>query len=408
MRILIGLLAIVACLFLIQASARFGLSRLLARSALLADSVPVADEAVRLSPSDPDTHRTRATVLTRQRQYAEAVKSLEAATRLRSRDDVLWLELGNAREEVGDTAGALAAFDQAVRWAPHYAHTHWQRGNLLLRMGRTAEAFGELRSAAAANRSYLPGLIDLAWGISRGDAKAAEELISINNDTERFELIRFLARKGNGKEVIAQLRQLTSPPEKGQKDEIVALLFAAKAYTEAFDIGASSPYFRIPSVVNPGFEDSRILTEPGFGGWYLTPGHSKIKLAIDVNEKFSGNSSLQLNFDGEWNPGTQLLSQTVLIEPGRVYPLTFSLKTKDLVTGGPLMLTVNDATNGQLMGRSENFPSTNSWVRLTFDFTTLETSRAAVIRLHRSDCDSSPCPIFGTLWLDDISIAASK
>ena len=408
MRIVIGVLAIVACLFLMQASARFGFSRLLARYALIADSVPAADEAVRLSPSDPDAHRTRAVVLTRQRQYAEAVKSLESATTLRTRDDVLWLELGQAREEVGDTASALAAFDQAVRWAPHYAHTHWQRGNLLLRMGRTAEAFAELRDAATANRSFLPNLIDLAWGISREDAKAAADLIGIKDDTERLAFIRFLATKGEGREVTDQIKLLSAPVSQGDKDQIVRQLFNAKAFDEAFELWSPSPFVRTPTVFNAGFEDSKILNEPGFGGWVLTPGHTKSKLAIDISEKFSGNSSLQLNFDGEWDPGTPLLSQTVLVMPATTYPLEFSIKTKDLATGGPLMLTVNDAESGQLLGKSENFPSTNSWVRLTFEFTTLETSKAAVIRLQRSNCDSTPCPIFGTLWLDEVSIVPTK
>lgn len=408
MRILVGLLGIAVCLFLMQASARFGFSRLLARSALIANSVPVADEAVRLSPSDPDAHRTRAILLTRQKQYAEAVKSLESATSLRYRDDYLWLELGNAREEVGDTAGALTAFDRAVQWAPHYAHTHWQRGNLLLRMGRTAEAFGEMRNAVDANHSYLPSVIDLAWGISRGDAKASEELIRIKDDRGRLALIRFLAKKGKGPEARTQIQLLSTPLSKQDKDEVVNLLFAAKAFPDAFELWTPSQQFRVPSIFNSGFEESQILTGPGFGGWFLTPGQSKVKVAIDVAEKFAGASSLQIKFEGEWDPGTPLLSQTILVTPATAHPITFSIKSKDLATGGPLMLTVNDAENGQLLGKSENFPSTDSWVTLNFEFTTLATSNAAVIRLQRGNCSSSPCPIFGTLWLDEILIGASR
>ena len=117
--------------------------------------------------------------------HVEAVNSLETATRLRYCDDYLWLELGNTREEIGETQGALAALDQAVRWAPYYAHTHWQRGNLLLRMGRTAEAFTELRQAAAINRGYQPNLIDLAWSISRENGGIAEKLSGIKDDKDR-------------------------------------------------------------------------------------------------------------------------------------------------------------------------------------------------------------------------------
>ncbi|HJU94027.1 MAG TPA: carbohydrate binding domain-containing protein [Pyrinomonadaceae bacterium] len=408
MRVLIGILAIVACLFLMQAAARFGFSRLIARYALIANSTPAADEAVRLNPSDPDTHRTRAIVFTRLRQPAEAVKSLEAATSLRYRDDYLWIDLGNAREEVGDASGALVAFDQAVRWAPHYAHTHWQRGNVLLRMSRTAEAFDELRTAVDANPSYLPSMIDLAWGISREDVDATDKLLAIKDDTERLALIRYLANKGKGNEVKGQLRLLSAPLSNEDKEEVVRRLFTARAFSDAFDLGTPSIESRTPSVFNAGFEDSKILNEPGFGGWFRSPGQAKIRMAIDVSEKSGGSKSLQLIFDGEWNPGTPLISQTVLVAPNTIYPVSFSIKTKELATGGPLMLTVNDASSGELLGKSDNFPSTDSWVTLNFEFTTLETSKAAIIRLQRSNCDSSPCPIFGTVWLDDISIGQSR
>src|SRR6185369_17881676 len=161
MRVGLSLLAIALCLFLIQASARFGFSRLLTRYALITHSTAVADAAIQLTPSDPDAQRARAATLNDQQQHGEAANSLAAAVALRYRDDYLWIELGNTREEIGDTTGALAALDQAVHWAPYYAHPRWQRGNLLLRMNRTDQAFADLRQAATANPKYFPNLIDL-------------------------------------------------------------------------------------------------------------------------------------------------------------------------------------------------------------------------------------------------------
>ena len=402
MRIAISALAIAACLFLIQVTARIGFSRLLSRYALLENSLPAADEAVRISPSDSETHRARATVLSRLQMPDEAVKSLEAATSLRSRDDLLWIELGNTREELGDTQGALAAMDQAVRWAPHYAHTHWQRGNLLLRMGRFDEAFAELRIAAAANRNYLPNLIDLAWGISRADIKTTQNLIQIKNDTERLALIRFLARNGKGKETLDQIHLLQAPLPVDTKNELARLLFAAKSFRDAFDVWRTAD--QKPALFNGGFEEQLVLSDAGFGGWILSPDQTKTKLAIDVSQKFAGTKSLQITFDGNWPPGAPLLSQTFVVEPSKTYRVTFSLKTKDLVTGGPPIFTVNDAVTNQLLGQSENFPSTGSWSKLSFDFTTLATSEAAVIRLQRNNCEPAPCPIFGVVWLDEITI----
>lgn len=369
MRPAFTLLAIGLCLFLIQASARFGFTRLLTRYALISNSIDVANEAVQLSPSDPEAQRARAAILNRLQMPGEAVKSLELAATLRYRDDYLWIELGNTKEELGNTAGALAAMDQAVRWAPYYAHTHWQRGNLLLRAGRPDDAFAELRIAAAANQTYFPNLMDLAWGVSGGDAKAAEDLIDIRSDSERTAWIRFL--------------------------------IASKAYREAFALWGQTG----SSILNGGFEEPLILSDTGYG-WFVSPEY-KNRLAIDVSERFEGARSLQINLDGNWPPSTPLLSQIVLVEPATTYRVSFSVKTKDLITGGPPVLIVSDSKNNQL-GKSENLPTaTTTWTSLDFVFTTLPTSQAAVIRLQRNNCDSS-CPIFGTLWLDQFRIEQTK
>ena len=404
MRVAFTLLAIGLCLFLIQASARFGFSRLLTRYALTSNSVSAADEAVQLSPTDPEAHRTRAVVLNRLQMPGEAVKSLEIAATLRYRDDYLWLELGNTKEELGNTAGALAAMDQAVRWAPFYAHTHWQRGNLLLRMGQPVDAFAELRNAAAANQTYFPNLIDLAWGVSRGDVKATEDLIGVSNDNERLALIRYLAVKGEGNEALDQLRLLSTPLSAEKIKEIVHLLLTARAFREAFEfLGGSDT-----SILNAGFEEPFVLNDTGFG-WIVTPQQTRHRLAVDVSEELEGTKSLQISLDGDWTPSTPLLSQTIIVEPERTYRVFFSVKTRDLVTGGPPVIIVSDATNNQLLGKSENLPTaTSPWRQLSFDFTTLPTSQAAVISLQRNNCDSSTCPIFGTLWLDQFRIEQTK
>jgi tetratricopeptide (TPR) repeat protein len=401
------ILAIGLCLFLIQASARFGMSRIFARYAPVTNSIEIADVAIQFAPSDPEAHRARATILNRLQNPDEADESLETATRLRYRDDSLWIELGNTREEAGDTQGALAALDQAVRWAPHYAHTHWQRGNLLLRMGQANEAFTELRTAAAANRRYAPNLIDLAWNISRNDLKTTQALLDIKTDNERLAFIYYLAKYGKGSEALDQIRLLTTPLSTENKNELARLLFDSKAFSQSFGLSYPLAKYPEPLVMNPGFEAPLALNDSGFG-WIIAP-PQRNRLAIDISEKFEGAKSLKINLDGAWTPGTTLLSQTFIVDPAATYRMSFAVKTKDLVTGGPPLLVVNDATNDQLLAKSENFPTaTTSWTKLTLDFTTLPTSQAVIIRLARSNCDSSPCPIFGTLWLDEFSVEQTK
>ncbi|HEU4871405.1 MAG TPA: carbohydrate binding domain-containing protein, partial [Pyrinomonadaceae bacterium] len=331
-----------------------------------------------------------------------AARSLESAVALRYRDDYLWIELGNTREDLGDTSGALAALDQAVRWAPYYAHTHWQRGNLLLRMNRSTEAFADLRQAAAANQKYLPNLIDLAWGISKGDVKTTEALVAIDNDTERLAFIRYLAGKGKGKDVIDQLQHLTTLRSTEANNELARLLFASKSFRDASILAHATT----STFVNGGFEDPLVLNDVTFG-WVVAPEY-KNHLAVDVSEKLEGAKSLQINFSGNWAAGTALLSQTLVLEPEQTYRVSFAIKTKDVVTGGPPFIAVRDATNNQLLGKSENFPTaTNPWLTLNFEFTTQPNSQAAIVRLERNNCDAT-CPIFGTLWLDQFLIEQTK
>ena len=392
-----------------QASLRYGMARIFVRYADFTNSVLAADEAIRIAPLDPEAHRVRAIVLNRLRERREAAESLESAVSLRYRDDYLWIDLGNTREEIGDTENALAAMHQAVRWAPYYAHTHWQRGNLLLRMQRPSEAFRELRVAATANPAYLKQLIDLAWGISRGDIKTTETLLAINDDILRLDLIRFLARKGEGRDVLDQIRSLNNPLSKQNKDELVKLLFVAKAYRAAYALWRDPDDFksRKPWFVNGGFEEPFSVDDSAFG-WLISP-EVKGAFVVDVGERSGGNKSLLMRLDGNWPPGTSSLSQTFLVDPNQKYRISFGAKAKELVTGGPPVLVVYDANTNQLLGKSQTLPSgTTSWVRSSFDFTTQSATEAAVIRLQRENCDSSPCPIFGNLWIDEFVVESAE
>src|ERR1051326_7349609 len=88
----------------------------------------------------------------------------------------------------------------------------------------------------------------------------------------------------------------------------------------------------------------------------------KNHLAIDVSEKQHGTKSLQINLDNSWPPGTPLLSQTFIVNAGNTYRLSFAVKTKDLVTGGPPVIVITDATSNQFLGKSESFPTaTTPW-----------------------------------------------
>ena len=401
-RLILAFVAIGVCLLLMQSAARIGFSRLLSRYAVSANSLPAADQAIRLTPDDPEAHRARGIVLTRSRNFTDAEASLETAATLRPGDAGLWLALGNTREDLGDRAGALAAFNQAVNAAPYYGQTHWQRGNLFLRLERYDEAIADLRQAATSDRRLLPNVIDLMWGLTGGSAKRTEELLQINNDQDRLEFVRFLARKGKGVEVAEQILSLNASLSEQNKEELIRLLVASRKFRDAFGLWkGSAAAASTGGLVNGGFEEPLGLKNSSFG-WLVAEARAKVRFAVDVSQRFSGNKSLQITFNGEWDPA--LLSQTIVLEPGR-YRITFAAQTKDLVTGGPLRMAVANMTSNLTIGSSEAFPpASESWQVLGVEFTMPGDAEAVEIRLARDTCVTSPCPIFGVVWLDEFTI----
>jgi tetratricopeptide (TPR) repeat protein len=397
-RVAVSLLAIGVCLLLMREAARIGFSRLLTRYALTTSSLEAADQAVQLTPADPDAHRARALILNRFRRTAEAEASLEVATGLRAGHADLWIELANAREELGDNEGALAALNQAVRSAPYYAQTHWQRGNLLLRMNRYDEAFVDLREAAARNRKYFPTLIDLTWGLT-ANAEKSDAFLQLRDDNDRLEFARFLARKGRGVDVVDQIRLLSGPLSDENRNELMRLLSASRSPGEI--VGVLIESRKVDEIINSSFEEPLSVND-STPGWTISQAR-KPRLAVDVSEKLSGERSLQVTFDGEWDPGTPLLSQRIVVQAGVKYRLSFGVRTKDLVSGGAPRIVLTDGKNNQLLAKSDPFPSSSvTWLETKVEFTAA--SESVVISFARDNCASSPCPIFGTVWLDKFSL----
>jgi hypothetical protein len=180
------------------------------------------------------------------------------------------------------------------------------------------------------------------------------------------------------------------------------LLLAAKSFNEPFSLWAGTA--KVGEIVNGGFEEPLLLNNSALG-WIVSRTQPKTKLAVDVSERFAGERSLQIALDGEWDVGEPLLSQTIAVTVAQRYRLSFAVKTKELVTGGPPRIVLFDAKSNQILGKSDAFPATtNSWQQMNVELTTPPAAEAVVIRLTRDSCASSPCPIFGVVWLDNFSL----
>jgi hypothetical protein len=409
MRTVIPVACLLGCLFCLWIAARGGVSRFYSTYAAYSVQLDDAETAVRFSSSDPEAHLIRAAILKGAGRLDEAVREYEQSVALRPRDYVLWLELGLARDEAEDQRGAINALREAVRLAPDYAAPRWQLGNILLRSGNINDAFSEMRRAAASNPAFLPQLIDLAWTIYQGDVAAVERVVQPQTIAARLALARFAARHGKVADAARIFRALGDMAAEDRRAFLVELL-AAKQFNVAYEVWSTAPgrseHQSNPSFTDGGFEEQINLDEPGFG-WQIARNLPALKVSLDQTQPRQGRNSLRLDWSGDANPASPVVSQTVLVEPNARYRLRFSVRTEELVSGGLPFIAVVDAASldSHALAQSDPFPSkTTQWQEESVDFTTGKDAQAVVVILQRQSCSRNPCPIFGRVWVDDFSL----
>jgi len=409
-RIAIGLFGVIACAFGIWQAARIGVARTLAEYASVANDRDAAARAVHILPSDAETHATRGLVLQHTENYPDAIRELERAVQLRPHDYFQWMILGVTRDLNGDTNGALEALRQSIALAPSYAKAHWQLGNLFLRQGQTDEAFKELRFASSSDSTFLPNVIDLAWGISRNDSARTIEAIQPQTDSTRIALALFFAQHKQGSAALDQFRALKSLSDERVHD-LVHELLAAKLFPEAYEVWARlhNTTTSTSSLLNGSFEDEVAVGQNGFG-WQIPAEPSNTTISIDPSQFQSDAKSLRIDFHGNSKPTDGLASQFAIVKPETRYQLNLYSTSKDFVSAAPPVVTVIDAADEKnILARSSSLASdSNGWRAISIDFTTGKATKAIIIRLSRQECTSDPCGAFGSLWVDSFALSEQR
>lgn len=401
-RIMLRPAIILAFLLLTWFAGRAGVASLLTAYAAKANNLAAADAAVRLNAGNSDSHYVLATLLESTDDLSRAVGEYYQAAVERPDDYVLWLSVARARELNGDTQGAIEAARRAVPLAPQYAQPHYQLGNILLRSGQVDEAFKELRLASLSNPELMPGIIDLAWRTSGGNAKYVEQAMAPATDGAYIALGDYFRQYKEIDAAIAMFTAAGGSVAEQRRQSYVAELIAAKRYQQASILWAfGRPTGVAPGVmIDPGFEQESDLKAPGFG-WRSGEGNQTLRLSLDAVNWKEGRSSLKVEFAGVSDPSVPVISQLVIIEPATHYQLRFALRSEAVVSGGWPLVVVNDADSNKPLAESEPFPkATDGWRDYVINFNSSPSTTAVTIALQRQPC-GSPCPIFGRLWLDN-------
>ncbi|MBA2704381.1 MAG: tetratricopeptide repeat protein [Blastocatellia bacterium] len=413
-RLLLLLIAIGLFAWIVVSTARLGLSRIFVKYSLGTGNLMVADKAIEMSPKDAEAHRARAAVLTLSQSLGDSAGELERAVSLRAADYSLWVDLGLVRDQVGDTAGALAAFDEAVKRAPFYALPRWQRGNLLLRLGQYDSALNDLNQSAQSNPELIPNFIDLAWNLSHGDPKVVQQIVRINSKTAHTAMANFFASHGKPQEAMSEFQAAGTTNDDTRRD-LINRLFDKGSFAEAYQVwsaanGVTAAGERPPhQIFDGGFEAPLSFDEGGFS-WRIPRRLQATTVSLDSSQPHTGSKSLRIEFAGDSNPAIDLVSQLLLVEPAQRYKINFAARSQEIVSGGLPIITVTDAGAGhKRLGQSlPLLKGSSNWNVNSFEFATQPTSKAVVLSVQREGCTAAPCPIFGAISLDSFSIEQLK
>jgi len=154
------------------------------------DAGQLLNRALALAPNDPFTITDIGRVLVAENRLEEAIRAFEAAVTVHPGLAAAWLELGSARDIVGDDAGARTAYEQARSLVPGDAEAWAALATIALRRGDVAQA-RPLAEEATRRRPDHPGagLVLASAGLESGDTVAAlarlEELLARNALDER-------------------------------------------------------------------------------------------------------------------------------------------------------------------------------------------------------------------------------
>jgi tetratricopeptide (TPR) repeat protein len=373
----------------------------------------VAEFAIKLSPSDPQTHFALAALREKSLMMEDAPKSVaeyEQATALSPYDFRLWLALGKARERNGDAAGAEKALRRALELAPNYAEVQWIFGNALLRQGKTDEAFAEIRKSVAGDAKYVSPAVATAWQILDGNLAEVRKILG-DSPPVNSALAVFLAKQKRFEEALniwnglpENEKQTTLKPN---GEEILKEMIAAKKYRGALEIqkqiGGASGGVAVGKIANGGFEDGLKDSAQSVFDWHIQEG-AEPKIGPNNEQKHGGNLSLVINFNSPTGKEFRTISQTVPVEAGKKYSFETFYKS-ELKTSATLRWEIVDASDGRLLSITSAIAGNADWTRLTTDFSAPENAEAVTVRLAREACKSGVCPISGSVWFDDFLIS---
>lgn len=148
------------------------------------ESLYLANQALKLDPSNIFALNTKSGLLIRTQRYPQAEQTIETARKLHPKERIFIDRLGELRFRMGDYSGAAQAFRQSIQIEPDAVFAYANLSAALIRQGQNDEALKVLQQGLQVRPSgslYTNlGNVQFNQGDYIGAAKAFEHAVSVS------------------------------------------------------------------------------------------------------------------------------------------------------------------------------------------------------------------------------------
>lgn len=340
-----------------------------------------------------------------------AVELFGEALRRDTASPYRWCDLGEALLEAGQTEQARYCFQRGVESGPHSPQTLLRAANFHFRIGEEQKALPYTSRVlgmapdydAAVFGSYSRMGVSIEEVLARGipaDKRAAQSFF------------RYVLGQGGLREARAAWEWMGAHSFADDRlaDEYAAFLVRLGEYQAAASMWAAH--------VAPREEGYRVLNSVYNGSFEREPARTTFDWRIascqgvhaerDAAVASSGRWSLRIRFEGKENVAYNHVSQREVVKPG-TYRFEAEMRASEITTDQGVGFRIVDAEDGRRLDvRTERLRGTTDWRRVELRFRTPERTKLVEIQVVREPSLKFDNKISGTVWIDEVVLAASR
>lgn len=387
-----------------------------------APGVEGANLALEWDSSNPEFLVRRARLLQTELEYFDlpsARADWEQALQLHPDYWLYWLEYGRHLEMAGRPTEAEKSFLRAIRLSPYNGRYRWELANFYLRQGAWQKALSPLQEALDLEDTFLDSAALLLL-VTRSSRDVVERIWPARPTAVRkffHFLVRYWDRAESvwGDDILQQWWQRLVSLESGVDLSPVhfegflnqlllrnRLQTARRAWVQVMERqGMATKEFAAGRefVWNGDFEN-RTHYEPF--GWQIRETNA-FEIRSAPLEGVSNSTALRLRFRGRDNPHFENLRQTLVLEPGKAYRLTFSAKVRHLLSESGFYWALRDLRGGweKRGGSIHRAPKWRAFSEVIF---VPPETELVELSLQGLPSDRAMDRLATELWIDEVSL----